>query len=304
MKLLIAEDSLTLRIMLKAIVSQWGFDPVLAEDGQQAWDILKGPEPPRLVLLDWEMPNVDGLEVCRRVRAIESDDPPYIVLLTGRTDTTDIVIGLEAGANDYIGKPFKNAELEARLHVGQRMLDLQGQLNAAKAAMAFQASHDALTGLINRRAVMEAIERETERTKRNVQPLYLGMCDIDHFKNINDTYGHLAGDAILQEVARRFNATLRPYDLVGRYGGEEFLILLNSDEIHVKDLFERVRKAIGDEPFVYEQETLQVTASFGVTQFSPPKDERSGTELIAAADAALYEAKNSGRNKIVFSQVG
>ena len=302
MKLLIAEDDLTSRTMLVAVTRKWGYEPIAVEDGEAAWQVMQGDEPPRLLLLDWEMPKINGLDLCRRLREQESSDPPYMILLTARSGTDDIVAGLEGGANDYVLKPFETAELQARLQVGGRMLDLQGELNRAKEVMAFQANHDALTGLSNRRAVMEAMDQEMARSKRNLQPLYIGMCDIDHFKVINDTYGHLAGDAALQEVANRFKATLRPYDLVGRYGGEEFLILLNSDESHVQGLFERVRRAIADEPFVFDQETLQVTISCGITIFSPPKDERNGLELLAAADAALYEAKGSGRNRTVFTQ--
>jgi DNA-binding response OmpR family regulator len=132
MKLLIAEDSATLRLMLQVVVTQWGFEPVLAEDGEEAWEILKGASPPRLVLLDWEMPKMDGLEVCRNLRRIEGENPPYVLLLTGRSDTTDIVTGLEAGANDYIAKPYENAELQARLQVGRRVLELQDKLNLAR----------------------------------------------------------------------------------------------------------------------------------------------------------------------------
>ena len=263
---------------------------------------MQEDEAPRLLLVDWEMPKLNGLDLCRKLREQESSNPPYIILLTARSDTTDIVAGLEGGANDYISKPFENSELQARLQVGRRMLDLQEQLNRAKQEMAFQANHDALTGLFNRRAIMRIMEREIERTKRDLSPLYIGMCDIDHFKNINDTYGHLAGDAILQEVARRFNTTIRTNDFVGRYGGEEFLIILNSDENHAHSLFERILKAIGGKPFVYEQESLQVTISCGVTQFSPSNNQLNTTELLAAADAALYEAKNSGRNRTVFTQ--
>jgi two-component system cell cycle response regulator len=297
---LIAEDDLTSRTILTAVVRKWGYETIAVSDGEAAWDVMQGEEPPRLLLIDWEMPKLNGLELCKRLREQESSDPPYMILLTGRSSTDDIVAGLEAGTNDYIPKPFENAELQARLQVGRRMLNLQEQLNSAKEAMAFQASHDVLTGLMNRRAVMAAMEQAVARTKRDLQPLYIAMCDIDHFKKINDTHGHLAGDAVLQEVARRFNATFRPYDQVGRYGGEEFLIVLNSDESNVEGIFERVRRAIADEPFVYEQETLQVTVSCGVTLFSPPKDERSEDALIGAADAALYEAKHSGRNKTVF----
>jgi len=299
MKLLIAEDDLTSRTMLTAVVHKWGYEPIAVEDGAAALQVMQADDPPRLLLIDWEMPVINGLDLCKHIREQESSDPPFIILLTSRSSTDDIVAGLEGGANDYICKPFQNAELNARLQVGNRMLDLQQELNRAKEEMAFQASHDALTGLFNRRAIMETMGREIERTKRNMQPLYIGMCDIDHFKTINDTYGHLAGDAILQEVANRFNAALRPYDLVGRYGGEEFLILLNSDESHVEGLFERIRKAIELDAFLYEQESLRVTISCGVTQFSPSTDKRNETELLAAADAALYKAKNSGRNKII-----
>lgn len=301
MRLLIVEDDLTSRTILIAVVRKWGYDPIAAEDGEAAWQIMQGNEAPRLLLLDWEMPKLSGLALCKRLREKENNDPPYIILLTSRSNTADIVTGLEGGANEFIPKPFENAELQARLQVGRRMLDLQEGLNRMREEMAFQASHDELTGLFNRRAAMNAMEREIARTKPDLQPLYIGMCDIDHFKKINDTYGHLAGDAILQEVARRFNATLRPYDLIGRYGGEEFLILLNSDESHVQELFERIRRAIENEPFVYEQETLRVTVSCGVTQFLPPKDKRNNTELLSAADTALYEAKNSGRNRIIFT---
>jgi len=191
--------------------------------------------------------------------------------------------------------------LQARLQVGKRMLDLQDELHLAKETMAIQANHDVLTGLMNRRAIMETMEREIERTRRNLQPLYVCMCDIDHFKHINDTYGHLAGDAVLQEVSKRFKVSLRPYDLCGRYGGEEFLIILNSEEKDVQNVFDRVRKAISDEPFIYEDAAIQVTISCGVTLFSPAKDDRNINQLLASADASLYSAKNTGRNRTVFS---
>jgi diguanylate cyclase (GGDEF)-like protein len=300
MKILIIEDDLTSRMILVAVASTWGYEPIAVEDGVQALTVLQAKEPPRLLLLDWEMPKLNGLELCKLIREHDTSNPPYIILLTGRSDTEDIVTGLKFGANDYISKPFENAELQARLQVGRRMLNLQDELNHAKEAMAFQANYDELTGLINRRAVMKSMANELERSKRNLQPLYVCMCDIDHFKKINDTYGHLAGDAVLKEIAERFNTNLRPYDICGRYGGEEFLIILNSNEGHVQDLFERVRQAIADKPFTYEQTQLNVTISCGVTLYSPPTDQRNSTQLLTDADTALYEAKNGGRNRIVF----
>ncbi len=302
MKLLIAEDDLTSRTMLAAVARKWGFEPIEVEDGEAAWQGMQGDEPPRLLLLDWEMPKLDGLALCQRIRLQHSDDPPYIILLTARSETADIVEGLGKGANDYIAKPFDNAELQARLQVGRRMLDLQKQLNEAKEALVIQANYDALTGLLNRGAVMTALEQEMARAQRQAQALGVGLCDIDHFKRINDTHGHPAGDAVLREVSRRIAAALMPDDQVGRYGGEEFLILLNTAGDQAKNLFERVRRAIADTPFMVEQASLVVTISCGVSLFTPPDDGRDGAALLAAADAALYEAKAAGRNRTLFSQ--
>lgn len=301
MKILIGDDSLTQRVMLEAIVKQWGFEVVLAEDGQQAWDILSGPDAPRLVLLDWEMPGLDGLEVCRRVREREDQDPPYILLLTARRETADIVTGLDAGANDYISKPFENTELHARLRVGARMLDLQRELISAREALEYQAHHDALTGLLNRGAVMQAMAQEMERVKRDGKALQIGLIDVDHFKQINDTHGHPAGDAVLQEMARRIEAVLRPYDRVGRYGGEEFLVLVSSEIADAQALCERLRSEIADQPFGDGQVALRVTVSGGFVPFTS-RDTRGASELLAIADKLLYEAKAAGRNRILFDQ--
>lgn len=301
MKILIGDDSLTQRVMLEAIVKQWGFEVVLAEDGQQAWEILSEPDAPRLVLLDWEMPGLDGLEVCRRVREREDQDPPYILLLTARRETADIVTGLDAGANDYISKPFENTELHARLRVGARMLDLQRELISAREALEYQAHHDALTGLLNRGAVMQAMAQEMERVKRDGKALQIGLIDVDHFKQINDTHGHPAGDAVLQEMARRIEAVLRPYDRVGRYGGEEFLVLVSSEIADAQALCERLRSEIADQPFGDGQVALRVTVSGGFVPFTS-RATRDASELLAIADKLLYEAKAAGRNRILFDQ--
>ncbi len=300
MKLLIAEDDLTSRTMLAVIVQNWGFEPIMVEDGEAAWQVMQGAEPPRLLLIDWEMPQLDGLALCQRVRLEKSDDPPYIILLTARSKTADIVEGLSKGANDYIAKPFENAELQARLQVGRRMLDLQAQLNKSKETLTFQATYDALTGLLNRGAVMKVLEQNMAYVQRQPEAaLFICLCDIDHFKRINDTHGHLAGDAILQGVARRIATALRPYDQVGRYGGEEFLILQYTFRDQVYNPFERIRRATADTPFIVEEISLAVTISCGVTLFAPPEDIRNATALLAAADAALYEAKVAGRNRTV-----
>lgn len=303
MKLLIAEDDLTSRTMLAVVVHNWGFEPIMVEDGEAAWQVMQGGEPPRLLLIDWEMPKLDGLALCQRIRLEKSDDPPYIILLTARSKTADIVEGLGKGANDYIAKPFDNAELQARLQVGRRMLDLQQQLNQTKEALTFQATYDTLTGLHNRGAIMKMLEQNMAYVQRQPQgALFIGLCDIDHFKKINDTHGHLTGDAVLREVARRIATTLRPYDQVGRYGGEEFLILQYTFKDSVHNPFERIRRAMADTPFSVEEISMVVTISCGVALYSPPEDQRDSTALLAAADAALYEAKMAGRNRTILDK--
>lgn len=302
MKILIADDSTTQRVMLQAIISQWGFEPVMAEDGQEAWEILSEEEYPPLILLDWEMPRMSGLEVCKKIRARNEENPPYVLLLTARKETDDIVEGLEAGANDYVSKPFETAELEARLKVGKRMLTLQAELNRAKEELIFQARHDVLTGLMNRRAILELLEREISRVERQQQNLFVGMCDIDYFKKINDTYGHLAGDAILKQVADRISRELRPTDGVGRYGGEEFLILVNSKPDKFAKVFERVRLCIAEKPFIFEQQEIKVSISCGISKLLADNGPMNSNELLAAADEHLYKAKEAGRNRLEFDE--
>lgn len=299
MKLLIAEDDFTSRTMLVAIAGKWGYEPIAVEDGEAAWKVLLGEDPPRLLLLDWEMPMIDGLELCQRIRQQDTQDYPYIILLTSRTEAADIVEGLHAGSNDYIAKPFENTVLHARIEVGHRMLKLQAELNEIRENLAFQANHDVLTGLMNRRAVMEALEKEIYRTQRTQEVLYIALCDIDHFKQVNDTYGHLVGDAVLKEVANRMIAVLRPYDHIGRYGGEEFLLVLNTRSDQILNTFERLRLAIADTQFVIDHLKLTITMSFGVSILLPTAKKRDAVSLIASADESLYKAKDIGRNCVV-----
>ena len=197
MKILIAEDDVTSRAMLAAVLKKCGFDPVVTEDGLAAWQTMQTPDAPRLVIVDWNMPRMDGLEFCRKVRLVQSSNTPYIVLLTSRAEMVDIVQGLDAGANDYVIKPYHSEELQARLRVGRRMLDLQAELNKAQNLLEHQASHDALTGVLNRPAIVEVLSKELRRAERSGKGLSLGLLDIDHFKAINDTFGHKAGDEIL-----------------------------------------------------------------------------------------------------------
>jgi len=298
MKVLIAEDSSTSRMLLSAVAKKWGYEVIEAEDGVAAWEIMQQEDAPRLLILDWEMPNMNGIEVCERVRAKKSSNPPYILLLTARTEADDIVEGLSKGANDYVSKPFNNAELQARMQVGQRMLEMQSKLNDAMEELKIHATYDALTGVLNRRAILNQMPKEIQRVRRQKRELCIGMCDIDYFKKINDTHGHLVGDEVLKEVTKRMESTLRVYDVIGRFGGEEFLVIANTTKDHLLDVFERICEKISATPIDIEEVSLNVTISCGVTQLLA--DEEDSTVILVRADEALYEAKDSGRNQVVF----
>jgi len=303
-KLLVADDSNVSRAMLSAITKSWGYEVILAEDGLQAWHIMQEDNAPKMLLLDWEMPKMNGIEVCQRVIEQNPENPPYIVLLTSRTTSADIVEGLSKGANDYLSKPFDSAELQVRLQVGKRMIEMQDKLNATLDELTELASHDALTGLLNRRAIMEGLPKEIKRMERQEQVLCVGMCDIDHFKQINDTYGHLVGDDVLKEVTKRMKGTLRDYDLLGRYGGEEFLVITPVDNIGSGTMvYQRICDAVSARPITINDIAISVTISCGVTSYSTGNNAQGITKLIARADEALYQAKDNGRNRVVFKPV-
>jgi len=300
-RILIADDDpVSLRI-LKTFLVKWNFDVTVVSDGTAALQILDNDETPRLAILDWMMPGMQGVEICQFLR--ERADRPYIyiLLLTARCEKQDLLEGLKLGADDYLTKPFDSQELQARLHVGERILDLQDGLIAAKEELRFRATHDALTGIFNRGVVLDAIDREHSRQIREGKPFGVILADLDHFKNVNDTHGHLCGDSVLKEAARRMIACTRPYDIVGRYGGEEFLIVIGrADDSATLALAERMRKAIEMEPFVTDSGEVVITASFGAavsvnTSVCNPK------MLIQLADEALYRAKRNGRNQCEIS---
>ena len=302
MKVLVAEDNPVFQSMLRALLTKWGYDVVAARDGLEAWRILQSAGAPRLAILDWMMPGVDGVELCRRVRAAGREPYIYIMLLTGRTESEDLVEGMDAGADDYLTKPFNAQELRVHLRAGRRILDLQEELMVAREALRDQATHDGLTGLLNRVTLMDALRSELTRAAREHRPVAVLMVDLDHFKLVNDTHGHLAGDAVLRETARRMKASVRPYDSVGRYGGEEFLMVLpGCDMAAAQDQAERFREALAGEPIAIDGQSVRVTCSIGVSGCSGPLVSSADT-LVRDADRALYQAKDRGRNRVdVFS---
>jgi len=302
MRILIAEDDFTSRNVLAAVLKKAGHEVLETVDGAEAWEALQKPEAPGLVILDWMMPLMDGLDVLRRVRAVATDRPPYILMLTSRTEKAEIVAGLDAGANDYLAKPFDPGELRARVEVGRRMIEMQDALLASREAMTHQATHDPLTGIFNRRAIFDRLREEVLRARRNGDLLAVGICDIDHFKLVNDTHGHQTGDDVLCGFARLLNDDLREYDSVGRIGGEEFLIVAPmKGGKDCQSLFNRIRLRIVGSEISTRSGLLSVTVSIGVACAIA---ESTVDTILERADTALYRAKKEGRNRIVMDGLG
>ncbi len=296
MRVLAAEDNPVFQSMLKSMLTRWGYQAVIARNGTEAWKVLDSGDAPRLAVLDWMMPGMDGVEICRRIRSANREPYIYILLLTARTESEDLIEGMDAGADDYLTKPFNSHELRVRLHAGHRILNLQEELLQAREALREQATHDGLTGLWNRTSILGKLDEELSRASRGGNPVSVLMVDLDRFKSINDSRGHLAGDAVLREAARRLTSSARRYDAVGRYGGEEFLVVLpgcDADDAAVQA--ERVREAIGGTPFLLPCQPVAVTASLGVACSSRCLPET----LVREADDALYMAKAAGRNLVV-----
>jgi diguanylate cyclase (GGDEF)-like protein len=298
MRVLIADDSLLSRRLLEGTLRGWGYDVVVAADGTEAWSVLSSENPPSLAVLDWMMPGMTGPELCRLVRQRASEPYTYILLLTSRNEKDDVIEGMDSGADDYITKPFDKHELKVRLRAGTRIVDLQEQLVTAREALRLQATRDYLTQLWNRSAILEILQRELARSEREGTTVGVVVADLDHFKSINDTHGHFAGDSALQEAARRMQESMRSYDSVGRYGGEEFLVVLPGvDEAGVRMQAERMRTAIAEKPVAALEASLHVTCSFGCTVGLG--GEVTAESLIRTADQGLYRAKREGRNRCV-----
>jgi two-component system, cell cycle response regulator len=295
MKILIADDSAPSLAMLSRSVAKWGYEVVTAENGRDAWEILAQPDPPPLAILDWVMPHMTGPEVCRKVRETLREPYTYILLLTSKNSKGETVEGLESGADDYITKPFDLHELQGRLRTGSRLIALQKNLMEAREELRERANKDVLTMLPNRAAIATALEQEISRCHRDRRSVGVILLDLDHFKRVNDTYGHFAGDAVLRETAARLRASTRPYDQVGRYGGEEFLVVLpNCDLEDATNQAERMRQLLCGSTMLVDGMELNVSASFGVTVSDG--SERSPDVFVRVADEALYRAKASGRN--------
>ena len=297
MRILIAEDDPVSRRVLQAHLSKWGYEVVVTTDGAEAWSALQGSDPPSLAILDWMMPSMDGTEVIRKLRERTDISYVYVVLLTAKSQKEDIVAGLEAGADDYLVKPFDAQELRARIRTGKRIMDLQRELVAVQAALRDEATHDPLTKAWNRSGILEILQRECARALRLQSSVGVVMADLDHFKPVNDTYGHMAGDEVLREIVRRMTTSVRAYDSIGRYGGEEFVIVF--PDCGAESAFQRaeqLRRDITSKPVDTASAPVSVTASLGVAASDQGSCENYEV-LLRAADAALYRSKAAGRNQ-------
>jgi two-component system cell cycle response regulator len=296
-KIVIAEDDPISRRLLEVFLTRWGYQVAVATSGTEALELLERADAPRLAVLDWMMPGLEGVQVCRKIREHKDRPYAYILLLSARTQKQDLLLGLESGADDYLTKPFDAQELRARLRVGERILQLQDGLMEAGAELLFRATHDSLTGIANRDVILDALRRESSRQLRDGGSFGIVLLDVDHFKSVNDTYGHLCGDVVLQEVVRRVNSTVRAYDTVGRYGGEEFLIVAPSSSGEgVLRLSERIRLAIEEKPIATDAGEISVTVSLGLA-VSSESAYLDSKMMLGTADEALYRAKAEGRNR-------
>jgi len=297
MKILIAEDEPVSRRLLEVTLSRFGYDVVVTSNGNEALEVFQGPSIPSLVISDWMMPGMDGLELCRNIREMKKSGYTYFIILTAKGGKGDVIKGLDAGADDFLTKPFNSEELKYRVKIGERIINLERRILKL-------ATTDSLTGVLNRRAFMERMGKEIQRAKREETPISLILMDIDHFKNVNDTYGHQTGDLVLQRVTDQLIDRSRAYDFVGRYGGEEFVICVLSPEgIDPKSIAERMRQNIEAQTIVtdHSDQSLHITASFGVG-ICRPGSEDGLDALIKRTDKALYEAKNSGRNRVCLAR--
>lgn len=294
MQILIVEDDPVSRRILEILLKKWGYTTALSENGLEAWEQIQNAEVPNLIISDWMMPNLTGVELCERIRELETAGYIYFILLTTKNEKKDLIQGLDSGADDFIVKPFDKEELRSRIKIGERIINLEQRIVAL-------ANTDYLTGVLNRRAFMDQFEKEITRCRRQHRNLSVIMADIDHFKAVNDEHGHLAGDFVLKRFVEIIGTGNRPYDFLGRYGGEEFVFCLPETNLfQASAIAERMREKITESTLDYSEDpicSIKITASFGVVSCNTERKHTS-EELIKNADDALYRAKENGRNRV------
>lgn len=323
MKVLIVDDEKMVLNILATLIKEWDYEVILASNGEEAWKLLQEIDEPLILLVDWIMSGMDGLELCKKIKKSEKATNTHVIMLTAKSDIEDLVSGFDAGADDFLTKPVDPRELSSRLSVGRRILKYQydlehrncvlqattkimenimKELNSANEKLRVLSMVDELTGVPNRRCLEDYLAREWGYGLRNKDPLTVIMIDVDFFKLYNDTYGHQMGDQCLRKVAGILNHTVaRSGDLVARYGGEEFVVALrNTSNVGAKKVAECLRQRVEDMRIQHTASTIgpYVTISLGIATLIPELMS-SHKELIEKADRALYQAKNNGRNQWV-----
>lgn len=298
-RILVVDDSPIYRKLVDQSLSKDYYPLLFAKNGREALDVF-AEHHPSLVITDWTMPDISGIELCQRIRRDVQEHYAYLILLTSHTNKEQVVEGLAAGADDYLTKPFHPGELAARVGVGRRMIELHRQVEAKNRQLEELALTDPLTGLPNRRAIDLWASRQISAAARHHFPFWVVMADLDHFKKVNDSYGHEAGDTVLKGFAEVLRANTRQSNICGRLGGEEFLLILTHvDEQQARTAIERIRERFEALEFSFAGGTARVTASFGVAELHGSETPELCV-LLSRADAALYSAKNRGRNRIEF----
>jgi len=303
-KILIADDDITSQKILEKLLGKWGYEVVSYSNGYDAWEELRSKTSPRLAILDWMMPGMDGLEICRALREIKtSESYTYIIILTAKDKKEDIVSGMEAGADDFLSKPFDSQELKARIRSGRRILNLQTELVSEREAFKFQATHDTLTGLPNRILLSDRLTMEIAHANRSKELVGILYLDLDRFKVINDTLGHASGDILLEKVSRRLEEITRKCDTVARLGGDEFVVLLPQikNAKHTITVAKRIIETL-KYPFDIDDNELYISPSIGVVVY--PYSGQNVETLLKNADTAMYQAKEGGKNTYKIYETG
>jgi diguanylate cyclase (GGDEF)-like protein len=296
---LVADDSPVYRKLVEGALAEHGYLVSFAKNGREAIDLVSDSHP-TLLITDWEMPDLTGVELCSRIRGGENTSFTYIILLTSKTNKDQLIEGLAAGADDYLTKPFHPGELLARVAVGRRMAELHREVQSKNRQLEELARTDSLTGLPNRRAIEDWATTALKGAARHGFPFWVVMADLDRFKSINDSYGHEMGDFVLKRFAQTLRANIRSSDICGRHGGEEFVAIITyGEKTGIQMAIDRLRERFAREQFEYSTTIFQATASFGIATFQG-RQAPDFQQLLRDADTALYAAKRAGRNRIEF----
>jgi len=300
MKILVADDDPVSRRLLEILLGKWGFDVSVAADGEEAWRELQDSDHPRIAILDWMMPGMDGIQVCGKIREDKTRAPMYLLLLTAKQATEDANGRFESVADDYLPKPYAANELKARLRAARRILELEDEIETARENVKIETTHDPLTGLWNRSSILEILHREIHRARRQVSSLAVLTLDVDCLRQLNHRHGNLVGDAVMREAARRILNSVRDYDSVGRYSGGQLVIVSPAcDCSGAMSQARRLQASVCQEAFKTFKGDFPVTISLGIAVGC---NGHVAHELISSAETALAKAKKGGPNRIEMAQ--